>query len=321
MGGGFLLLLSLLPIACSDDDKAAAPPASVDITRITATRTSISFTLTPEHAVSYEYACVKRSEEAAAVFTRVDSPHEASFSVPSLDPATEYTVLARAANADGKTSATVRASVTTHALPSLVFGEFTVQSHKALVTVTTSGAEKFCWYCLPHDADPPADPAVTEVVCEGTQTPIEIAADLDGNPLAASTAYDLYAYAVDAEGPGETARAGFTTAEAHPVSLEITSVTATDIRFSVRMDQTLCDMYMVAASSPIIIDMIDWEEELMWNARWVEGRSFSFDDDELTTVHPGETYKIAVAPFRKEGYGWIPLEEEVVTMEVTAPAQ
>ncbi len=106
-----------------------------------------------------------------------------------------------------------------------------------------------------------------------------------------------------------------------PVTLEITYVGADDIRFNVTMDKNLCDMYMVAAGTPLVIDLIWWEEELMWNSRWTEDRSFSCVEDELTYIEPGETYKIAVAPFKKEGYDYVPMEDQVVTMEITAPME
>ena len=96
---------------------------------------------------------------------------------------------------------------------------------------------------------------------------------------------------------------------------------ADDIRFNVTMDKNLCDMYMVAAGIPLVIDLIWWEEELMWNSRWTEDRSFSCVEDELTYIEPGETYKIAVAPFKKEGYSYVPMEDQVVTMEITAPME
>ena len=106
-----------------------------------------------------------------------------------------------------------------------------------------------------------------------------------------------------------------------PVTLEITYVGADDICFNVTMDKNLCDMYMVAAGTPLVIDLIWWEEELMWNSRWTEDRSFSCVEDELTYIEPGETYKIAVAPFKKDGYSYVPMEDQVVTMEVTAPME
>lgn len=319
--GAGLLLLSLLFASCDDDDKEAVPQASISISQVKGTRTTLSFTLTPENAVSYEYACVKTTEPAPQEMIRVHSSATGSFTVPDLDPGTAYRIMARATNADGITCEPVAADGATNALPSLAFGEFTTDSHSASVTVTTTGAPRFYWYCIEQGSPVPDEPAWTEVVCENPETPLTIAADAGGNPLKSATVYDIRAYPADAEGPGETVTAGFTTPEARPVTLKITRVGTDDIELSVTMDQTLCDMYLVAASSPLIIDMIDWEEELMWNARWVESRSFSLVNDELTTVRPGETYKIAVAPFRKNGYSWILIEDKVVTEEVTSAAE
>lgn len=195
---------AIFSTACDDSPTTQpAPAASIAIGEVTVGKREASFTLTPENAVSYGYACLLRDAVPAETdFVPVEEGREGRFTVRNLLPGTAYTITARAVNADGVGCEAVTRDFETARMPSLSVGAIVAGADAAEVEVAAADAERLCWACAAAgEAEPvefaEADAAAERIVVEG---------------LRPASDYVFYAYAADADSRGETVTKAFRTA-------------------------------------------------------------------------------------------------------------
>ncbi len=207
-------IAAIFSTACDDSQTPGAEPApaaSVTIGDVRPAKREVRFTLTPENAVSYAYACLPKGEVPAETdFTPIDKGEAGTFSVSDLEPGTAYILMAWAVNADKVRCETVTQDFETAHLPSLTIGSIAVTETAAVAGIATSDAAKLFWAYAPAGETAPAD--FTEVAAEANVT-----VPIDG--LTAATEYVFYAYAADADSRSETVSKEFRTSDPSAVDL------------------------------------------------------------------------------------------------------
>ena len=204
--------------SCSDDDPVPTPyEPKITISDVTATGSSVQFTLTPTDAVRYTYAVAPKGETADPV--SVESDKATTQKVEDLEADITYTITAVAFAADGTRSQAATHDFTTNPKATVVVGEqIEVTFFSARLILTPTNATSVSYTHYPAQARPDA-PKWVEVSGNG---PIEVTLD----ELESETEYVLEAYASNGDGDGDPVKSPVFRTDAAP-SVEIGEVTAT----------------------------------------------------------------------------------------------
>lgn len=244
---GFFLTLAasaiLLAISCKEKEPVPEiKDAGIEITLDATTINSITFTLTPENAAYYEYACVKAADEAFATFTKVEGNEAQQYTVSELEENTEYVIIATATNADGKTSArkTVKATTTSAASASIHVRNAMAKAVEFTVSPVNAAYFEYAFAKSSEAA------SAEFIKVEETKTQVFLIEDLEPE-----TEYTISARATNSNGEtGETAVEKFTTAKLATASIDEITPAAKTAVVKVNCTDTDSLFYYVGSSEP-----------------------------------------------------------------------
>lgn len=204
--------------SCDNDDPAPEPyEPKIAISEVTATGSSVQFTLTPTDAVRYTYAVAPKGETGKT--EAVESSEASKQKVEGLEADKTYTITAVAYAEDGTASAAATHDFTTNPKATVAIGtEIEVTFRSAKLTLTPTNATSVSYTYYPAEARPDS-PEWTKV--EGNE-PFDVTLD----ELAADTEYLLEAYATNGDGDGDEVKSPVFTTDAAP-AVEIGEVTTT----------------------------------------------------------------------------------------------
>lgn len=201
---------------CSDDDPEPHYDAPViAVKNVTATSTSVTFTLEPVHAVRSTYAVAPKGASGTPV--EVKGSAASTQTVTGLEADREYTITAVAYGEGDLRSEPATYDFVTNATAQVAIGKVTATYKSATFTLTPTNATAYAYRLTGDDHDNRSRAEGDWVRIEGTE-PSEITLD----DLAAERHYTIEAYASNAEGDGEIVSKAFVT-EPLPAALTVTA--------------------------------------------------------------------------------------------------
>lgn len=222
----YLVMLCLLPAlifsSCDEDaDPVMGQKPTVRVTPGSVSATSLTFTVTPEHADRCAWLVLTEDGtgaiEAADVFERgtlVAAAAAGEYTASGLDPQTSYAVFAAVGSEAG--TAVNRITMTTAAPASLpVVGIEIGKPTDTSVTfsLTPSGADR-CWYMVVASDGRVPDAAMLEK--EGSEADAAVPDRYTVGDLKPASTYSVYAVAAAQDRFGEVVSAEFTTEKEQP---------------------------------------------------------------------------------------------------------
>ena len=131
--------------------------ATVSIESVSVTPESITFKVAAMNAASVRYAVAGPGEDAETVelSKETEGVPEQEFTEESLEPGTNYTVVASATNEAGEESERAYLTARTDIEPVIEVTEIVPESDQAKVTVSVGEAVQFAWACTEKGAEIP----------------------------------------------------------------------------------------------------------------------------------------------------------------------
>lgn len=284
----------LLAASCTKEKNVEIKDAGIEITLDATTVNSITFTLTPENAAYYEYACVKAADEAFATFTKVEGNEAQQYTISELEENTEYVIIATATNADGKTSARKTVKATTTSAASASIHVRNAMAKAVEFTVSPVNAAYFEYFCVKS-----SEAASAEFIkVEETKTQVFLIEDLEPE-----TEYTISARATNSNGEtGETAVEKFTTAKLATASIDEITPAAKTAVIKVSCTDTDSLFYYIGSSEPSAEN---------YNRIKVENNTATFTAYDL---EPETEYTVWVYPKDKNGYAGETISSKFTTI-------
>lgn len=227
----------------NDDPEPEYEKPQIAIGEVTATASSVTFTLTPTNALRYTYAVAPKGTTATPVEVAATAP--VTRTVEGLEADRDYTITAIAYGEGGLQSEPVTYDFVTNALAQIAIGQVTATHKSASFTLTPTNATGYAYRYAPTDA------AATDTAGEWVHVEGGKPSDVTLTGLDAVTTYVIEAYATNAEGDGEIVTKTFTT-ETLPEPLTVSAAATSQVvwmKFAMCEDVTAGYYYYLHDSS------------------------------------------------------------------------
>ena len=235
--------------------------ATVSIESVSVTPESITFKVVAMNAASVRYAVAGPGEDAETVelSKEAEGVPEQEITEGSLEPGTNYTVVASATNEAGEESERAYLTARTDIEPVIEVAEIVPESDQAKVTVSVGEAVQFAWACTEKGAEIPDRDSFNRVTISGNVNSF-IVSDLEE-----STDYVLSIFGITRSGyEGIIHSEDFTTQEhiEKPFEIKVTDISSTDALISITFDESVySEYYIIAPSSTYLPDIGTWNWE------------------------------------------------------------
>lgn len=229
---------------------------------------SVKFTITPTDAASYRFALCEKSEQP--LWLEVYNGNTETYQADTLQPLTDYRILAVAKHSNGTESQMIEKVFTTTEIPGLVKSMvIAAETNSAEITFEQEGAEQIHYAVVEgKDAERPEESQFTTV--EATEK--YVVANVQD--LKADTDYTVWAYA---ENISDAIKENFRTkAETNKgFKVTVTSITKDNATIEVEFDNTMYGAYYLYT---------DLTENIAWGFEWQSSLVFSYYGTESATV-------------------------------------
>ena len=233
--------------------------ATVSIESVSVTPESITFKVAAMNAASVRYAVAGPGEDAETVelSKETEGVPEQEFTEESLEPGTNYTVVASATNEAGEESERAYLTARTDIEPVIEVTEIVPESDQAKVTVSVGEAVQFAWACTEKGAEIPDRDSFNRVTISENVNSF-IVSDLEENTDYVLSIFGITRYNYE----GIIHSEDFTTQEhiEKPFEITVSGVYSTDAVFSITFDKSVySEYYYVVGSQARIPNTDDWD--------------------------------------------------------------
>lgn len=285
---------------CNDDDpEPQYDVPEIAIREVTATSSSVTFTLSPTHAVRCTYAVALKGATAAPV--EVTGSEPATCTVNGLEADKEYTITAIAYGEGDLRSEPVTSDFVTNSLAQIAIGPVTATYKSATFTLTPLNATGYAYRCnLEAEIDGKTRADGEWVRIEGGEP-----SEIELTDLTAQSTYTIEAYAINAEGDGKIVTKTFDT-EPLPEPLTVrTAATSTAVWAEFTMCGDVTKGYYFYLHDPSYADdpvasIESFLQDLRENPDWYTLLTAS-GEELLTNCTPATAYKLFTVNTDLEG--------------------